>query len=155
MSTQQTAALALKLERTVRADRDQAFAAWTQPELLKVWSAPEGMSIPEGEQELRVGGPWRVVMEEPDGTRHEAFGRYREITPPERLVYIHAWRLAGSDGAESTPETVVTVELHPVPGGTRVVLTQEGFATPQSRDGHRGGWASALNRLGRMFAEAP
>ena len=34
-----------------------------------------------------------------------------------------------------------------------MVLTQEGFATPQSRDGHREGWASTLNRLEAMFAE--
>jgi uncharacterized protein YndB with AHSA1/START domain len=145
--------LRLRLERLIRADRERVFAAWTRPEQLQVWSAPEGMTIPEGELDLRVSGRWRVVMVEANGTRHEAFGKYLEVTPPERLVYTHAWRREGGDGAASTPETVVTVEFHAAVGGTRVVLTQEGFATPQSRDGHREGWASTLNRLEALFAE--
>jgi uncharacterized protein YndB with AHSA1/START domain len=150
MNTTQAAPLRLRLERVIRTDRERAFAAWTRPELLREWSAPEGMTIEEGgELDLRVGGHWRVVMVEPSGTRHEAFGTYREITPPERLVYTHAWR----QGSGSSPETTLTVEFLAVPGGTRVVLTQEGFASPQSRDGHVEGWSSSLDQLERQFAE--
>jgi uncharacterized protein YndB with AHSA1/START domain len=150
MTTTRTAPLQLRLERVIRADRERTFAAWTRPELLRQWSAPEGMTIEDGgELDLRVGGRWRAVMVEPGGTRHEAFGTYREITPPARLVFTHAWR----QGDGSSPETTLMVEFLEVPGGTRVVLTQEGFASPQSRDGHREGWSSALNQLERMFAE--
>jgi uncharacterized protein YndB with AHSA1/START domain len=150
MTTTRTAPLRLRLERVIRADRERTFAAWTRPELLREWSAPEGMTIEDGgELDLRVGGRWRVVMVEPGGTRHEAFGTYREITPPARLVYTHAWR----QGSSSSPETTLTVEFLEVPGGTRVVLTQEGFESPQSRDGHGEGWSSALDQLERLFAE--
>jgi uncharacterized protein YndB with AHSA1/START domain len=149
MSPTTSAVLQLRLERVIRTDRERAFAAWTRPELLREWSAPEGMTIEEGELELRVGGRWRVVMAEPNGTRHEAFGTYREVTPPERLVYTHAWR----QGNGSSPETTLVVEFREVAGGTRVVLTQEGFGSPQSRDGHGEGWSSSLNRLEAMFAE--
>jgi uncharacterized protein YndB with AHSA1/START domain len=149
MTPTTSAVLQLRLERVIRADRERAFAAWTRPELLREWSAPEGMTIEEGELDLRVGGRWRVVMTEPNGKRHEAFGTYREVTPPERLVYTHAWR----QGNGSSPETTLVVEFHEVAGGTRVVLTQEGFASPESRDGHGEGWSSSLNRLEAMFAE--
>jgi uncharacterized protein YndB with AHSA1/START domain len=149
MSPTKSEVLQLRLERLIRTDRERAFAAWTRPELLREWSAPEGMTIDEGELDLRVGGRWRVVMVEPSGARHEAFGTYREVTPPERLVYTHAWR----QGDGSSPETTLVVEFREVAGGTRVVLTQEGFASPQSRDGHREGWSSSLNRLEAMFAE--
>jgi predicted enzyme related to lactoylglutathione lyase/uncharacterized protein YndB with AHSA1/START domain len=137
----------LTLERTIPAARDRVFAAWTQPELLRRWSAPEGLTIEDGATDLRVGGGWRVVMAEPDGTRHEAFGTYREISAPERLEYTHAWK---SDGG-SSPETVLTVELKPEADGTRLVLTQAGFASPESRDGHREGWSSALDNLQTLF----
>jgi uncharacterized protein YndB with AHSA1/START domain len=140
--------LQLKLERTIRTDRARAFAAWTKPELLRQWSAPDGMTIPEGQLDLRAGGRWSVVMLEPNGTRHEAFGRYIEVTPPKRLVYTHAWK----EGNGSSPETTVSVEFFEVPGGTRVVLTQEGFASPQARDGHDKGWSSALDNLEKLFA---
>ena len=150
MSTTKAVPLQLRLERVIRADRERAFAAWTQPEFLRQWAAPEGMTIEAGgELDLRVGGRWRVVMVDPSGTRHEAFGTYREITPPARLVYTHAWR----EGNGSTPETTVTVEFLAVAGGTRVVLTQEGFASPQSRDGHVQGWSSSLDQLQRLFTE--
>lgn len=138
----------LRLERLIRADRERAFAAWTEPEQIERWSAPEGLSIAEGELDLRVGGRWRAVMVAPDGARHEAFGRYLEVTPPERLVYTHAWRREDGD----SPETTVTVEFLAEGDATRVVLTQEGFATPQSRDGHREGWSSTLDNLEAMFA---
>jgi uncharacterized protein YndB with AHSA1/START domain len=150
MSPTTAAPLQLRLERVIRADRERAFAAWTRPELLRQWSAPEGMTIEEGgELDLRVGGRWRVVMLEPSGIRHEAFGTYREITPPRRLVYTHQWR----QGSGSSPETTLTVEFLEVDGGTRVVLTQVGFTSPQSRDGHVEGWSSSLDQLERRFAE--
>jgi uncharacterized protein YndB with AHSA1/START domain len=150
MSPTKAAPLQLRLERVIRADRERAFAAWTQPALLRQWSAPAGMTLDDGgELDLRVGGRWRVVMVDPNGTRHEAFGTYREIRPPERLVYTHAWR----EGNGSSPETTLTVEFLEVPGGTRVVLTQEGFTSPQSRDGHVGGWSSSLDQLEQLFAE--
>jgi uncharacterized protein YndB with AHSA1/START domain len=149
MTTTTKTPLQLRLERVIRADRERTFAAWTRPELLRRWSAPEGMTIEDGgELDLRVGGRWRVVMLEPTGKRHEAFGTYREVTPPERLVYTHAWR----EGNESSPETTVTVEFLKVAGGTRVVLTQEGFASPQSRDGHVEGWSSSFDNLERLYA---
>jgi uncharacterized protein YndB with AHSA1/START domain len=150
MNMTQTAPLQLRLERVIRADRERTFAAWTRPEILRQWSAPAGMTIEDGgELDLRVGGRWRVVMVEPNGTRHEAFGTYREITPPARLVYTHAWR----DGSGSSPETILTVAFEEVAGGTRVVLTQEGFGSRESRDGHVEGWSSTLDQLEKRFAE--
>jgi uncharacterized protein YndB with AHSA1/START domain len=149
MTTQQSEALQLRLERVIRGTPARAFEAWTTPEQLRVWSAPKGLTISEGELDLRVGGSWRVVMLEPDGTRHEAFGTYREVTPAERLVYTHAWLRDG----RATPETLVTVEFLGSPEGTRVVLTQEGFGSPESRNGHVIGWSSALDGLEAMFAE--
>jgi uncharacterized protein YndB with AHSA1/START domain len=146
MNTQQNQALHIRL-RVLRTTPERAFAAWTRPEHLRRWSAPEGLSISEGEMDLRVGGQWRVVMEEEGGTRHEAFGTYREIAEPERLVYTHAWRREGG----STPETTVTIQFLPDPAGTRLVLTQEGFGSEESRDGHLGGWSSALDKLTALF----
>jgi uncharacterized protein YndB with AHSA1/START domain len=147
---QDTEVLRLRLERLIRTTPERAFAAWTQPEQLRRWSAPEGLTIPEGELDLRVGGRWRAVMVEPNGTRHVASGSYREIVPPSRLVYTHSW---SHDGGGSTPETVVTVEFIAEGAQTRLVLTQEGFGSVEGRDGHRTGWSSALDGLEALFAK--
>jgi uncharacterized protein YndB with AHSA1/START domain len=140
----------LTLEQEIPAAPERVFSALTEPEQLRRWSAPEGLAVVDGDTDLRVGGGWRVVMAAPDGARHEAFGTYREIRAPERLVYTHAWRQGGG----SSPETVLTVELRPEGDGTRLLFTQAGFASPESRDGHREGWSSALGHLRALLQSA-
>jgi uncharacterized protein YndB with AHSA1/START domain len=82
------------------------------------------LEIADGELDLRVGGGWRVTMQEPDGGRkYIAVGTYREVVPPERLVYTHSW-----ETDENPVETVVTVEFHEEGDTTRIVFRQEGFA---------------------------
>jgi uncharacterized protein YndB with AHSA1/START domain len=150
--TTQTEKLTLRLERLIAAPPERVFAAWTQPELLNQWSSPPGISIDGGDLDLRVGGHWRVAMRGVDGSTREAFGTYREIVSPKRLVYTHAWRLGGPGGG-TTPETVLTVEFRPEGNGTRVVLTQAGFESAESRDGHRIGWSSSIDNLEKLFVE--
>lgn len=150
MSTKVETPMRLRLERTIRAPRERVWDAWTQPEQLQRWSAPEGLEIPEGDMDLRVGGRWRVVMQDPEsGKRFIAVGTYREVTRPERLVYTHSWTTD-----EHPVDTLLTVEFHDEGESTRVVLTQEGFATVGSRDGHEQGWASTLDRLVRMMEQS-
>ena len=151
MATKQQEELVLRLERTIRTTPERAFAAWTRPELLRQWSAPEGMEIEDGETDLHVGGRYSVVMTEADGTKHMAFGVYKEITPPAKLVYTHAWREDGGAGKGSSPETIVTVEFRKEGEKTRVVLTQTGFANAASREGHKGGWSSSIDRLVKLL----
>jgi uncharacterized protein YndB with AHSA1/START domain len=147
--TTQTESLTLKLERLIAAPPDRVFAAWTQPELLAQWSSPQGISIDGGELDLRVGGHWRVTMHGADGGTREAFGTYREIVAPSRLVYTHAWHVGGG----TTPVTLLTVEFRAEGTSTRLVLTQTGFESAESRDGHRIGWSSSIDNLESLFAE--
>jgi uncharacterized protein YndB with AHSA1/START domain len=88
-------------------------------------------------------------MREPDGSEHQLAGEYREIVPPERLVFTHAW--IDADGRRG-PETVVTIHLEAVDGGTLMHFTQTGFATVWARDGHGGGWGEAFERLEGLLA---
>jgi len=138
-------ALRLRLERTIRASRERVWDAWTRPEHLKQWSAPEGLEVTDGDLDLRVGGRWRVVMEG-FGNKYIAVGTYREITPPERLVYTHSWTTD-----ENPVDTIVTVTFEAEGGSTRVVLMQEGFTEEGSRSGHEEGWSSTLDRLVRLM----
>lgn len=142
----------LRLERLIRAPRERVWAAWTDPALMQQWSAPAGLHIPDGSIDLRVGGAWEVVMiDDVSGERHVAYGTYLEIRPPERLVQEHLWRLA--DGT-SSPKTIVTVELRAEGDHTRLVLTQEGFTSMGSRDGHTEGWASAIGNLVTLLEDS-
>ncbi len=149
MSVRPQDGLELRLERRIGAPPARVFAAWTEPEQLRRWSAPAGMTLGEGELDLRVGGRWSIEMIDPTGGRHVAFGKYLEVSPPRRVVYTHAWRLEDGD---SSPETVVTVEFLAEGSGTRLLFTQTGFESEPSRDGHLGGWTSCLDQLEALLA---
>lgn len=55
--------------------------------------------------------------------------------------------------AGALPRTVVTVLFQEEGNHTRLTLTQTGFDSAASRDGHREGWSSTLDRLA-LLAEA-
>lgn len=138
----------LRLTRLIAADPQTVFDAWTRPEHMRRWSCPEGARVEEVNVDLRVGGAYSIRMKGAEGDVHNAFGTYREIDPPHRLVYTWDWREAD----HAVGETVVTVEFHPRDDGTEVVIVQEGFPTPEAMAGHQQGWQSCLNRLEGLFA---
>ena len=60
----------LKLSRVIQADLDTVFQAWTEPDHLKKWSAPEGVSVALAEVDLRVGGRYHIRMRNAEPPRH-------------------------------------------------------------------------------------
>lgn len=138
---------AIRVSRLIKADPATVFEAWTRPEQLRQWSAPEGMDVDPVDVDLRVGGAYRICMKNPDGSAHTAFGVYREIEPPRRLSYTWAWEEAGDEASE----TLVTVEFHDRGGSTEVILTHELFPDTETAGKHEQGWTSCLNRLEKLF----
>ena len=105
----------LKLTRLIQADAAKVFDAWTQPQHLNLWSAPEGMDV-EAEVDLSVGGKYRIRMKGAEG-EFNAVGEYLEIDRPNRLRYTWSWEEEGNDYYE----TVVTVEFHDLDGATAMI----------------------------------
>src|SRR5262249_30365679 len=115
------AANELIMRRTFNAPRELVFRAWTEPQLLAQWSCPRGFTCTEQRGELRVGGAFFARMRSPEGTEHRLRGVYREIVPPERLVFTHCWvDESGTPG----PETLVTVSLAERDGRTAMLFQQ-------------------------------
>lgn len=144
----------LRLERTFDAPAQDVFDAWTNPEVLRRWWGPgPTWRTPVAEVDLRVGGRYRLSMEDPDvGTLLTVTGEYREVRRPERLVYSWSWVQDGQAGHEST----VIVEFVERDERTFVQLEHSGLESPQSRERHEQGWAACLELFAaRVFAEAP
>lgn len=137
----------LRLTRTIKASPARVFEAWTTPEQMRQWSCPEGLNLADVQIDLRVGGPFLLDMEDPEGGHHTAFGEYREIDPPHRLVYTWDWKQEG----DRMGETLITVEFQASGEHTEVVMTHEKMPTIEMRDSHNEGWTSCLNRLERLF----
>lgn len=148
MNQTETTATSLRMTRIIPAPIDKVFEAWTTPEILSRWAAPEGIDHISYDVDLRVGGAYTLVMVNPEGGRHTAVGVYKEIDPPHRLVYTWDWK---EDEYRMDVETVVTVELISVGDATEVVLTHDLFPVQEATDGHTEGWESCLNRLEGIF----
>src|SRR3954471_24550755 len=149
LPTKVSASRGFVLTRVFDAPRSLVFAAWTQPEHLKRWSAPRGFTVPVSKGDLRPGGQWRACMVSERTGKLWLSGEYRKIVPNELLVFTHAWE--NEDGIRDQ-ETLVTVRFTEVRGKTRVVLRQTGFDTKASSAGHKDGWSECLDRLKELLA---
>ena len=144
----------LRLERTFDAPVDAVFDAWTNPEVLRRWwGAHSSWRTAAAEVDLRVGGRYRLSMEDPDADQlHTVCGEYREVRRPERLVYSWAWEEA--DGLLGHASTV-TVDFIGDGQSTTVVLEHTRLPSVESRDAHRSGWEGCLASLqAKVFAAA-
>ncbi|MDQ2818544.1 MAG: SRPBCC domain-containing protein [Candidatus Eremiobacteraeota bacterium] len=137
------------IRRKFAAPRARVFAAWTRPEEMCKWAGPNDVSVPEMQSDLRVGGKYRITMQMTDGERWAVGGVFKEVRAPERLSYTWRWE---EDSPADEIETLITVEFHDLGQETELVFTHEKFASQESRDGHEGGWNSALDKLGDYLA---
>jgi uncharacterized protein YndB with AHSA1/START domain len=77
---------AIVLTRMLAAPRAQVFEAWTRSEHVRCWWDPAGHPLAECEIDLRPGGAFRFVNRHSPGG-YEFAGIYREITPPDHLIF--------------------------------------------------------------------
>ncbi|WEX07937.1 SRPBCC domain-containing protein [Chelativorans sp. AA-79] len=134
----------LYISRLFDAPRAVVFDAWTRPEHLNRWCCPTGFTLPFSKGDIRTGGWFKTCMRSPDGQDHWLSGTYREVTPPERIIFTHAWH---DETGKPGHETVVTVTLKEEAGKTRLTLHQAFFASTAARDGHEDGWNATLDNL--------
>ena len=141
----------LRIERTFAATREALFRAWTTPALLQQWLHPsDDWTTPVAEVDLRVGGAFRWGVRGPDGGTFYEIGEFREIVPPERLVYTCRFDDREVDFEMPKDETIVRVTFETVPNGTRIVLIQEGYSKASERDDHQNGWQGFLDSLAKL-----
>jgi len=138
----------LTLTRRFPVAPEKVWHAWTDPQALRQWFGPGGpQPVALAELDLRVGGRFHVVFGGPQGTEHEVEGVYREVIPNRKLVFTWTW-------PRTTPEreSVVTVELRKVTGGTELVFRHEQLFDETVRDNHRQGWSETMVKLERYIS---
>jgi uncharacterized protein YndB with AHSA1/START domain len=161
------AAKEFTVSRTFDAPREKVFAAWTTDDGLRQWFGPKGFTMLSCTLDLRPGGLFHYGMRSPNG--QEMWGRwvFREIAPPERLVFVASFSdeqggVTRHPFAPDFPlETLSTVDL--AADGGRTTLTLCGVpinATEAERrmfeaahDKMGGGWAGTLDQLAAYLAK--
>jgi uncharacterized protein YndB with AHSA1/START domain len=139
----------LVIERVFKASRALVFQAWTDREHLSQWLGPRWHPARELAMDVRPGGRWRACLRSTEtGNDLWVGGVYREVVPPERLVFTFAWEEEGERGLE----TVVDIRLTERDGKTHMTMRQTPFQSDGERDGHHEGWTSCFDRLDNLLA---
>jgi uncharacterized protein YndB with AHSA1/START domain len=156
-TAKQTPELTLQVRRTFTAPREKVFAAWAQREQLEQWMCKDESShtVVHHQQDIRTGG--RYLMEVREPRKKETYwgqGVYREVKPPEKIVFSWSWTKDTPDGPQlhpDSPDTEVTVEFFARGDSTEVVLTHAVFGSAKDRDEHNQGWNGCLDLLGKVL----
>jgi len=98
----------IRFVRTFSASRSDIFNAWTQPEQVARWWDPSGAPLEECEIDLRPGGAFKFAAR---GLQHAFDGIYREIVPPDHLVFDAMGAIGTVALTESGDQTVMTVTI--------------------------------------------
>jgi uncharacterized protein YndB with AHSA1/START domain len=140
----------IRIERIFNAPRERVWKALTDPKLVVQWWG-RGNNLVLERFEVRRGGHWRFVEHGPDGV-HGFEGRYREVTPPSRIVQTFEW-----DGMPGHV-AVEDMTLEDLGDGRTRLVTVSLFHTGMERDGMlHSGMEQGLNQsyaaLDRVLAQ--
>jgi uncharacterized protein YndB with AHSA1/START domain len=133
----------LTVRRTIRAEAERLFAAWTEPGHLRNWWGPGQVRCTSAEVDLRVGGHYRIGNNMPDGKTIFIFGEFEQIERPRLLVYT--WRIEPAPPGDSAER--VTVRFEPNGSTTEVIVVHELIPDVMTRDRHEAGWLGCLGKL--------
>ncbi|MBV4502996.1 SRPBCC family protein [Pseudomonas shirazensis] len=139
----------LSITRLIDAPPAKVFRTWSEPQWLMKWWGPHGMTTPECEMQLWVGGLFRTLMRTADGTEYNNQGVFLEIVAPRRLVFTDAFRPGWVPAAKAFMTAVVTFDDEH--GKTRYTARALHWNAEDCRAheemGFHQGWGQSLDRL--------
>ena len=149
------------ISRVFDAPRELVFEAWTRPEYLLRWFAPQGCTFHIERIDVRPGGEFHSCVRDAS-FECWCIGEYREIERPERLVYTLA--LADRHGNKVAPasvghdprwpsETLLNVTFENEGGKTRLTLRQDVSESLAKQTGAYPSWLEMLERLDQLLCE--
>lgn len=156
------------ISRVFDAPRDLVWKCFTDPEHMKQWWGPKGVTVIKSDMDLRPGGRYHYGMRTADGSVMWGKMVYREVTPPSRIVFVNSFSdeaggVSRHPMAPTWPLEMLSTFLFEDLGGktkftviwTPLNASEEERATFAA--GHASmnqGWGGTLDKLGVYLAEA-
>lgn len=147
------------ITRVFNAPRALVFKMWTDPKLLAQWWGPREFTNPVCELDVRRGGKLRIVMRGPKGTPYDddfpMSGTFREVVPPERIVFTS---IAEDKEGHALLEGLTTVTFTEANGKTTLTLVSRAtalvpIAVPMI-EGMQAGWTQSIEKLETLVSQA-
>ncbi len=142
----------ITITRVFDAPREPVWTEWTEPERFADWYGGGEAEVPVStvSMDVREGGRWRATMFAGPGRREIQWkGEYREVVPPERLVFTVSDQ-PGEDAWELV--TVILTDLGD--GRTEMHFEQRGQLPPEVYERAGQGWSTFFDRMAERLAAA-
>jgi uncharacterized protein YndB with AHSA1/START domain len=137
------------LKRIFEASAEILYAAWTEPARMRRWLATKV------ETDTRVGGAYRLLNREEDGSTNVHVGEFQVLEPGRRIK--QTFRHEGSPPRSPVEETL-EVRLLPLgPDRTELTLIHALGATdssPENQKSLEAGWNAWLDLLEGSLEES-
>lgn len=155
------------IERVLDAPRDLVFRAWTEAEHLRRWWGPKGSEVTSVRMEPWPGGTFLFSLRTFDGSVLWGKWVFREVVPPERLVFVSSFSDPEATVAPVPFDANFPLEVHSVVtfadegGKTRLTMRQIPLnATDAQRETFEAlfpsmeqGWGGTLEVLAEYLAK--
>ncbi len=145
----------LEIRRTFAARKERVFQAWIERERLEQWMSrdQETHDVRYTELDVRPGGRYAMRITTPKGELYVVEGVFREVRPPDKLVFTWKWKktpVVPGEQSESG-ETLLTVEFFERGDSTEVVLTHQLSPAAGPREGYDKGWKGCFDMLAKLL----
>jgi uncharacterized protein YndB with AHSA1/START domain len=136
----------VKLHRVLRAPPERVYRAFIDAAALAKWIPPYGFTCTVHEQDVRVGGRFRMSFTNfSSGNSHSFGGEYRELVANARLRYSDTF-----DDPNLPGEMETTVVLTAVTCGTELAVEQSGIPALIPTEMCYLGWQESLAQLAKL-----
>jgi uncharacterized protein YndB with AHSA1/START domain len=140
------------LDRTYPVSPERVFAAWASVEAKSQWFGdPDAWEEPDAHTlDFRVGGSEHLRGSAPGGPVFRYDATFCDIVENERIVASYDMHM----NEQRISVSLSTMELTPVPGGTRLVLTEQGAFLDglDTNEQREQGTNEILDKLGAVLA---
>lgn len=151
----------LRITHLFDAPIEAVYEAWTNPDMLRQWYAPDGCSITYKHIEVTPGGQFHSCIHDPLHGDCWIIGTYLEILPPEKLVFtlqlsnesgqqVDATTAGKSEGWPAEIRTTVTFEA--LGEQTRATIHQTVSEEEARKTGAYQSWVNMCDRLNRLLS---
>ncbi len=144
----------LVITRFINAPREKLYRAWTEPELLMQWFAPQPWTTSKVEIDVRPGGASLLVMRSPEGDEYPNRGVYLEVVENERIVTTDAYTIAWEPSEKPFMTLILTFEEEG--DGTRYTARALHWTVADREEhekmGFHEGWGQCADQLEGLVA---
>jgi uncharacterized protein YndB with AHSA1/START domain len=144
--------LEIRMTRSFPAPKALVFETFTKCEHIARWWGPRRLALEVCELDFRVGGAWRFVQRDTDGSVHPFRGEFLEIVPDEVITQTFFYDI-DPPTAPMTDRMVLTEE----DGVTTVTITSRATSKDDLQgmieSGMEGGAAESYDRLEELLHE--